>query len=388
MSAIPSLSNEYLQMTGSVVRAGRRLQRYLETDRSKLEIAVGQLESAAQEHGSKSAGYQAFLFSQMEGAPQVVEEPVTEGLLATVLADIQTANVLIAAGQAIGETGQKPDPRSLEQALQHLETVQHSIEQAQSEGVPGVFGFAEVTAAPPSQEVATAEQLSKVADDTLLSLVSEAQGAVLAIVEAIEKLGIQKIGTGIAELASQVAGLQGIGRLLSQGVAKLRRAIDILIRLLGGSALQAVRAQAEKLWQDLKQGKLLTELLNRTFGVESAAKLAQAARDLKNVDPAVLARAGNDLAQLKIRFQGDMAVCRRLCSGMGVAAGILVLTPMATQSTAVIAGAYSIILAGVVLLGMDYADSGRILNRVRGVGRILIDLGVTVSGTTAAGSAN
>lgn len=379
-----TISREYVQTTGSVIRAGRRLQRYLESDPSKVEFAVAALESAAGEHGSKSAGYHAFLFNSIETAAPAVVQQSTEDALASILIDMQTANVLIAAGQARGETGAKGDRHALEQALQHLEDTQVSVERAQSTGAaPGRFGFAGEPTAPPASF--TPESFTEFAGKTLHGFVSEAQSVVVATVQGLDKLGARKIGDALESIARQTTALQGLGRLFSQGLAKLCAAINSLLRLLGPNALDAVWDRVVKIWQDLKDGKLVTGVLEWAFALEATQELLKTTLAAPGLKPEALATAGTELSALQVRFRDTMALARRLCNGVGIATGVLAVTPLAAQGAAALAGAYALILGAVVLIGMDYADSGRILNHVRGVGQIVAGLRPTAAaaGTTA-----
>ncbi len=64
-------------------------------------------------------------------------------------------------------------------------------------------------------------------------------------------------------------------------------------------------------------------------------------------------------------------MAERMAAAVTFGGFALTLTPLAGPSPALLtAFAYLLILAAVLLIGMDYADSGRILQRVRGVREI------------------
>src|ERR671926_458126 len=114
-----SLTGDYFQTTQKVLNAGRQLLDSIQTedDLEALQYAVTQLEAASDTQGSISEGYRAFLFSEAEAvAPRLLEEVFT-----SVLTDIQVGNVLLAAGQGLGEGDGQPRPGQLADALSLLE---------------------------------------------------------------------------------------------------------------------------------------------------------------------------------------------------------------------------------------------------------------------------
>src|ERR671926_1176598 len=118
-----SLTGDYFQTTQKVLNAGRQLLDSIQTedDLEALQYAVTQLEAASDTQGSISEGYRAFLFSEAEAvAPrrqEVVREQVLEEVFTSVLTDIQVGNVLLAAGQGLGEGDGQPRPGQLADAL-------------------------------------------------------------------------------------------------------------------------------------------------------------------------------------------------------------------------------------------------------------------------------
>jgi hypothetical protein len=378
----PGLDDQYLRITGTVLRAGRHLHKCLQTTDPDLQSAITQLEAAASKQGTKAAQYQAFSFSRMETGAPVPRHQTAEDLMANMLAEVETANVLMAAGQAIGETGERGDARRLERALEHLESTQQSIEHAQA-GVAasGRFGFAELATPPDFPQGVTTERFTELAERTLHSFVDEARGVVLVVLKGLDPVDIHKFGD---ELAALAAAREGLGRLFSQGWAKLRGVIESLDRLFGAKAPAAVRERVEMLRTDFKKGKFVVGLLERAFAIESVRQHVKTTLELKNLDEQALVLAGNELSQLKLRFRENMALARLLSTGLGVSVKLLMFTRIAAQGAVAVAGAYGAILAGVILIGRDYAGSGGVLNWVRGVARIVTDLAATAPATRGA----
>jgi hypothetical protein len=378
---------DYVETTDAVLRAGRRLQKILATDKSKVNFAVSQLEQAAQSQDSRGASYRAFMFSQLEGAPAEAKntrERVTEDLFASVLADVQTANVLLTSGQNLGETGSVPNPQLLDEALSSLENTKRSLESSvvgplAADLRAGRFGFADdlggAKPVPAADLTSAIKKFTDASNDTLISLVDEAQGVVKYVFEGLSKIDAKKVADALGELGKPIEGLQGIGRLVSQGIEKLKKAMDALTTLLDSKALAAIRERAGQVWKDLREGKLLGQVLGWAFDVDLTRKHIQEIMRVEGLRIDALNKACDDVAQLKIKFQENITIARRIAGGVTLAGTVLAMTTIAAPTAALAtASAYVLILAGVVLIGMDYADSGRILDRVRGVDEIASDL--------------
>lgn len=378
---------DYVVTTDSVLRAGRRLQKILAADKSKASFAVSQLEHAVQSQDSRGASYRAFMFSQLEGAPAAAKdtrERVTEDLFASVLVDVQIANVLMAAGQNLGETGSAPEPRLLDEVLVNLENTKRSLESSMArplaEGTrAGRFGFADdlggAKPVPAADLPSAIKRFTDGSNDTLVSLVDEAQGVVKYIYDAMAKIDGQKVLDALVRLGEPIRGLQGAGRLISQGIEKLKKAMDALIELLDSKALAAIKDRGEQVWKDLRDGKLLGQVLGWAFHVDATRKHIQEIMQTEGLKIDALNKACDDVAQLKIKFQENMTIARRIAAAVALAGTVLAMTTIGASTAALAtASAYALIFGGVVLVGMDYADSGRILDRVRGVDEIASSL--------------
>lgn len=376
--------SDYLTNTQSVLFAGRKLSDALNGDPAVAEFAVRRLERAAEQQTSGAAGYHAFMFAQADvsprGAPQV-QERVTEDMLASVLTDLDVANVLIAAGAARGEAGERADPALLDQALQRLDNSTRAMERAAASPLgaaasPGRFGF---TDDKPPDEVKSADlaaavkTLRKRSDETLQSLLTDAQAAVSGAIKALANLDEEKVIAALRTLGVQVQDLPKVGRLLQQGVEKLKAAIDSLIRLLGSDALKQIKDKAEKVWKDIKEGKHIESALRWAFGVEGTQKRIAQVLGIETLQVAAIDKASNELPRLAIRFRETMKMLESVIAAVGLGGTLLSMVFSAAAPQIALAGAtiLAVILGGIVLFGMDYTDSRGVLRRVRGVGEIV-----------------
>jgi hypothetical protein len=378
-------ASNYLQSIESVLYSGRRLRGVLDEGHATREDAATQLEHAAEQHTTGRAGYHAFMFSALEAAPgpqQPLRERVTEDVLASVVTDLQVANVLLAAGQATGETDQPGDSRLLDEALLRLESTAQTVNQAigsplEGGAVPGRFGFA--AAAPQTIQSpdlpAAIQTFHQQANETLDALVSEAQGAVRGVIDALSKVDTDKVIEALGTFGQQMRELPRVGRLIRQGVAALEAAIAGLVNLMGSAALAGVRDRIERLWQQVKDGQYLSQGLTWAFDVEATRTRITEILRSSQLGHAAVDAASNDLTKLRTNFRETMELARGAVAAVTLAGTVLALTPLVGLGLALaVASTYLVILASVILLGMDYADSGLVLRRVRGVGEIASSL--------------
>lgn len=370
-------TNDYLLNTQSVLYAGRHLRRALDADRATIEFATNQLEEAVQKHEEGGTGYRAFMFSELETTPEAekaTQERLTEDVLASVLTDLQVANVLMAAGQTIDE---KAEPRLLDEALLMLENTAHTIDRSLAEGtVPGRFGFAEEVTAP--QAIQSADLTSAIetfrsrSDEVLTTLVNDAQGVVTSILKALDKIDLEKVVTALSNMGRHVQALHKVGhRLFRYGVEKLEGAMDALIRLLGSETLAKIKAEVEEVWKRVKEGEHVAQVLGWAFRVDDARTHISEILRSERLKLEKLDDASNALTPLPITFKEIMVMAERMAAAVTIGGFALTLIPLAGPSPALLtAFAYLLILAAVLLIGMDYADSGFLLQRVRGVREI------------------
>jgi hypothetical protein len=379
-------TSELLSSTESVLHAGRRLGRLADASPAKLQYAITRLEQAALLHDAGGTGYRAFMFSELEATPEEDKEKrerVTEDALVSILTDMQVANVLIAAGQTAGEMGERADPSHLNTALRSLENTAHAMERSLAtplaEGAePGRFGFEETAAAEPIQSADVPAAKGTFQDrvgETIDMLVQESQSVATNIFDALSKIDQEKVVSALSKLGLQIQELPKVGRLIRLGIEKLEKAFDALISLLGSEVLAQAKDKVKETWKKVQEGEHVSQALEWVFAVKKTRARVKEVMGVEGLQIEPLDKASDDLAKLAIRFKESMKMARSMMSTVTAAGAFLALTPLAGPTLALLtASLYTVILAGVILIGMDYADTGRILKRVRGVGEIVSSL--------------
>jgi hypothetical protein len=281
---------------------------------------------------------------------------VTEDALASVLTDMQVANVLIAAGQTLGETGKAAQPSVLDEAVVRLENTAHAIERSLPAGLttgvePGRFGFVgdvTIAKAPQSADLPSAiESFKHRCNETLTVLVNEAETVVTGVITALSKLDKDRVLAALSKLGEQIPALPEIGRLFRWGVNKLRAAITSLIHLLGTEALAGIKACVGKIWEEVKEGKYISQTLQWAFGVETTRSHIDDILHASGLQQESLDKGSNDVSGLAVSFKENMAIARGLTSGLTLATTVLALTPLAGPQLALLAGSgYAVVLGG------------------------------------------
>lgn len=376
-------TNDYLQSTELVLLAGKQLRKMLDAEPSTLEYYVTGLERAAQQHETGGNSYRGYMLNSLEAPqaqPQAVLNRVTQDTLASISADLQVANVLMAAGQILGETGAKAEPSLLDSALGGLESSTQVLEPSlltplDAAPAAGRFSLAAALPAAPlfhSNNLGDAVKcFGDTSSQTLTDLVKGAQDALSSAITALSKIDQQKVMEALSKLGAQVQDLPKIGRLFAQGVQKLEEAIDSLIRLLGSQALVQVKAQVEQVWTSVKQGQYVTDGLHYAFATQAAQDYVKGILEKQGLDIVRLDDASNRLLQLQAQFKDSMQTLGGITSALTLASSFIAFTSLVTPQLALgMAAAYLVVISAVLLIGMDYADSTTILNRVAGVREI------------------
>src|SRR5439155_25859634 len=112
--------SEYVSRTESVLYAAERLRDALRTPGS-VEGAVDRLAGNARLHEEQAEGQRAFMFEELDVARDAAEASRSvDEVLAVALADLDVGNMLLAAGQAVGETPEPGDSATLDHAVRDL----------------------------------------------------------------------------------------------------------------------------------------------------------------------------------------------------------------------------------------------------------------------------
>jgi hypothetical protein len=367
----------YLASTRSVLQAGRRVHDLVGSERARIDQATAQLERAATEQETRARAIESLMFRDADASAAAATESsaTTDGVLAAVLADIEVANVLIAAGHALGESGIAGEKRLLDEALRDLAATTRHLESAP----PERLGFEDPPATSPGPASADIESAIATfgarAEQTLSDILRRSEEVTTTVTEALRNIDPQKVGTALASLGAALPQLDSAGRLLRQGITKLERAIAALDRLLKGTPLDKVRADVAGMWEDIKSGEIVTKALGRLLDVEGIRERTKVILAGDGLRRERLDDGATQLSHLATRFDSEMKIAKALAGAVALSATLIGLLQIGGPGvTLLTAFVYALILAVVVTIAMDYTRSGGMVDRVRGVDAIVADL--------------
>jgi hypothetical protein len=358
---------DYSPKSERLIEAGRQLIRSLEDEGIDRSIAIQEIESAAQ--GSTASELVVGFTPSSAEAAGPAERISAEDALSSVLLDIQAANVLLSAGLALNEHGRGSEVSSLEESLSNLqgsrsEVTQDLEKRAKQEFAPGT-GVKSVSLD------AAKETFRKNADDLLTAIVDDANTVVNDVLEKLKKFDSTKILEAINKLGESFQGISAAGNLIRRGLDMLKNAIDALSKLLGKEGFASAKKKFEEILKNFQSGKYTRKLLEGAFAVDVTKKHIEELLNQAKLDIAVIDSATNDLPGLSDKYKSTMKLFRSLMSAVALAGTILALLHfVAPWIPLALAGVYAALIGATVLVGMDYADSGRVLRWVRGVGEI------------------
>jgi hypothetical protein len=173
-----------------------------------------------------------------------------------------------------------------------------------------------------------------------------------------------------------MAKLPQAGDLVKRGIEKLQRAIDALLKLLDNEALKAVKDKLTEFWSKLTDGTLVDSLLDWAFGRDSIQTAVAKVTAMPNLAVTVFDGASDLLPPLEEGFKTKMSWARTLtgliAAGMGLLlfAGVVAAGPLAVFG----GGAYLLILAAILVIGIDYAGKGGVFHQGKGVRGVIESL--------------
>jgi hypothetical protein len=366
-------TGDYLSSTRSVLQAARRLRRDLDADVARRGFAIEQLERAAGQQQDSAAGFRSFMFSELKTAtvPEHTER-VAEDTLASISADLHVANVLVAAGETVGETGARAAPHLLDEAILRLDNTTQAVEQSLPDPLRR-FGFTEdVSGSQPVEapDLSSAtESFRQNTDKALNSFVNDAKGAAGKAISALSGIDSKQVLDAISKLGGAVEAPREIGLLFKRGIKKLMAAIAALTRLMGSKALAGIKDEVKQFWEDAQKNKPIDRLLGWAIGVEAARVHVTEVLAADGLGQEALGKGSIEMGKLPAMFKGNMEIAGSMAVAVTFTGTLVAwLAPGIGGSVLLIAALIDVlILASIILMGRDYTDSGDILSRVHGV---------------------
>lgn len=284
-------------------------------------------------------------------------------------ADAELARVLLAASEAVGETGSPAPAASLRSEVQAASDRLESLSRTES---AARLGFSAQRHQAPSSDLTTAATTFKAeAEATLEKIVDETDAIVT---KALKKLGDQQ-----EQLVAAFTHVSGLFDAVSSGANLLKRGLDKLL-----SALRRFYEFATRLPLDELTGYF--DKLRERFGatrppVEYILDTPGARRELSALQIAspvtieTIDSASAEMRALAERFAALAGHAQAVAAVVGFAATLVAAKFTGPAAPLAIPATYAVIIAGLIVIGRDYMDSGNTFRTVRGVREIARGLG-------------
>jgi hypothetical protein len=359
---------DYPARSNSLTDAGQTLLDSLEDEDIDRSVAIQDLESAA--HVSPASEVMLrFAPEVTDRIPQPPEQTGTDDALSGILLELQSANVLMSAGVALNEHGRGPAPSLLTESLQQVEASRSAVTQELQARSQLQFAPAKGAKSPNLEKAK--HTFRENAEGVLKDIVDDAASVISTVLEQTKKLDATKVLQSIDKLGESFEGIAAAGRLIRQGIEKLKSALESLTNLFGKDLLGRMKEKVRDLVHKFQSGQYTRDLLTSLFGVENTKGRIAEVLELSTIGLERFDEASNELPRLSDKYKSTMKLLQSLISGVVLAGSIISFLHLAAPWVPLsLAVTYVGLIAATVLIGMDYSDSGGLLHWVRGVGEI------------------
>jgi hypothetical protein len=348
--------SDYARRSAVLLQTTERFEGSL-GDPPRREAATKQLLSAA----DKDSIADVRLGFQVEaGKPPPAS---VSGRLSAVLFDLQSANVLVAAGLRAEKPKDQSGGELLQDARRQMATTREEL--LAPAVVPTGFA-ASLNLQSATLESATG-QFQNYADQLLGEIVGESEQTIKTAMTELKKLDPAEIVKALGQIGKAVPIVAGAGQILRKGLEKLKRAIEALMGMFGKDAFKEVKEQIERIVKEAGvSGRTLLESLLGANSVKDRIKsiLASPTLSIPKVDG-----ASNSLPQLARDLNRDNKLLRAVLRAIQLA-GLLLAQFAAPWVVPTLAIAYVLAIGATVLVGRQYTGAWRVLAWSDGVEQI------------------
>jgi hypothetical protein len=328
---------------------------------TEQDFAVNNLLTTAEKDG----GDTLFGFQAQPGAGR--PPPSLEDGLSAALWELQSANLLVAAGLRRGELEVKDIADPLDRAEQDFRTTRSELRATSP--TPMEAQFERVLNLKSNTLDAATGAFRTHSGNLLEEIVKEAQDTIKDALKGLGKLDAYQVASALSQLGQGLPIVAEAGALVRKGIEKLKRAIEGLAALFGKDAFAKIKEQISAVWQQTNE--LGHTILVSVLGVEKVkARIEQILADTSLAITAVDS-GSNKLAPLAADFTRNTKLLRALRRGLDLAADFLTLLNFAGPWLGLALGAgYLSTIGAAVLIAGEYAGGRRLLQWVNGVEQI------------------
>ncbi len=366
-------------MTLELLVAGHDLLAAID-DPLRRDDAVERLITVAESGISGLASFSVQRFQSFEatGAAQERTE-ASEDVLATALGELTIAQTLLSAAAATGQreggaepasdvTAALPGAGGLQASLIAVGAVPAALEA--DAGEPAAMASA--GGARPSSLTDAVDDLRKKVDETLDTVVSGSAEAAGKAVTGLLDLAPAVVKQTIETLGERVKLGKIANRLFRAALWALDQGLAALGRLIPVRLLQNARSGVKNLYERLREEQALDVILAAMLGVPDVREYTSQALSRPGLAASRLAACATELVALTTRYKGTLRILQGIAVAISLIGGTLAIVHIVVPQLAlIVAGAQALVVAAVVVVGIDYIDVQPGPDLVRGVRTVL-----------------
>lgn len=357
--------DEYARRSATLLHASERFRAALFADERQQQFRANDLLAAAGDEAAKD------VFSRFQpGGTSPLPRPSGPSALSAVLFDLQSGNLLIAAGLRIKELPAIDDGNLLSEAHRQIEASRGELVASDVR-----MQFAANLMIHSGDTNAAAAEFRRYSGELLDEIVLESRNTINTACKGLAKLDPSEVTKAIDQLGGAVPIVADVGRLVRQGLEKVKRAIEAVAELFGKDTLDKVKATVQEIWSNVKS--LDHDLLGRLLGVGTVKKRIEQILAASTLTPAALDRATNTLPGVASEFTKNNSLLRALIRAIELVALLLYALRFLTGPwLAVALGiAYLTIIGGALLIGGEYTGGRQLLHWAQGVEQLAEAIG-------------
>jgi hypothetical protein len=348
-------------------------------DPLRREDAVERLIAVAETGIAGLSSFSVQRFQSFE-ATDVAQEraEASEDVLATALGELTIAQTLLGAAVATGQHedagAEAPSAGSPSAGSPSAEALRTSLTAAGSvpsvleadAGEPAPAAGASGTGAPSLPDAV--DHLRKQVDETLDTVVAASAESVTQAFTGLLDLAPDVVKQTIGALGERLKLGKIADRLFSTALWALDQGLAALGRLIPSRLLQSTRAEIERVYQRLREGRALDTFVAATLGVPDLREYANQAFGRPGLAADRLTGCKSELIALTARYKRVMGVIEGIATAISLVSAALVIVKFVLPHLAlIVAGAQLLVVAAVLMVGIDYVDVRPGPDLVRGV---------------------
>lgn len=348
--------------TRALSDAGQNLLLALTDSQADSQLALRRLESAT----TRSLSTETRLRFEASHVSDKTLPAIDEDLLADVLLDAQSANLLMAAAIATNEHDGSRSSEPLRTVLDDIDNFRRALSVA-----PERLRFAAESLDSDSLPAAR-DRFRTSAQRATRSVLEGTSNTIQIVIDNISLVDPAKVLAAIDSLGKTLPITVGAGRFARAAVERLKSLIEKISVLFGAPALAGMQNTIRQVWHKIEAGEYTRDLLSWLMDTQTLGGRIEQICSEDRMRIGTLDGCSRDLSELDDRYGRVAKVLNGLASAVVIAAGLAAyFTALATWVVPLSAAAYVAVIAAALVAAAAFFDKGPLFGGVRGLREIV-----------------